>query len=138
MVDLTLVDTSAWIEWLRDTGSAAAAMVGELRADPQVVAVTQPVALEVRAGTRRANLRVVNRVLDDAVQLSVEPNEDFDVAAELYARTSDIGKPVRSLLDCVIAAVAIRTYAVLLHQDRDFDTLAAVAPDLRTRSGLPD
>ncbi|MQA62725.1 MAG: PIN domain-containing protein [Actinophytocola sp.] len=138
MVELTLVDTSAWIEWLRDTGSVAAAMVGELRADPRVVAVTQPVALEVRAGTRRANLRAVNRVLDDAVQLSVEPNEDFDVAAELYARTRDIGKPVRSLRDCVIAAVAIRSGAVLLHCDRDFDTLAAVAPDLRAQSGLSE
>lgn len=138
MVDLQLVDTSAWIEWLRDTGSPAAQLVGELRQDPRSVAVTQPVALEVRAGTRRANLPAINRILDNAVQLSVAPDEDFDVAGELYARSRDIGRPVRALMDCLIAAVAIRTSAVLVHQDRDFQTLSMVATELRTRSALTD
>ncbi|MGH3432571.1 MAG: type II toxin-antitoxin system VapC family toxin [Thermocrispum sp.] len=131
-----LVDTSAWIEWFRDTGSLAAQMVGELRADPHRVAVTQPIALEVRAGAARRRLPVVNRVLDDAVQLDVVPHLDFDVAAELFRACRDAGRPVRSLMDCLIAAVAVRTGAVLLHQDRDYDTLAAVAPDLRVLSGL--
>jgi predicted nucleic acid-binding protein len=45
-----------------------------------------------------------------------------------------IGKLVRSLMDCVIAAVAVRTAAVLVHQDRDFDVLASIAKDLRTWS----
>jgi hypothetical protein len=36
------------------------------------------------------------------------------------------------------AAVAIRTGAVLVHQDRDYHTIASIAPDLRTRSALPD
>jgi predicted nucleic acid-binding protein len=35
---------------------------------------------------------------------------------------------VRSLLDCLIAAIAIRHDATLVHRDRDFDTLAAVSP----------
>lgn len=127
-----LVDTSAWIEWFRDTDSPAARAVAKLRDDPTEIAVTQPVALEVRAGTRQANLHAVNRILDNAVQLSVDPNIDFEVAADLYLAARDIGKPVRSLMDCVIAAVAIRTGAVLVHQDRDFDTLADVAKDLNT------
>lgn len=132
MVTLHLIDTSAWIEWFRDTHSAAALAVAKIREDPAEIAVTQPVALEVRAGTRRANLHAVDRILDNAVQLSVEPNIDFDVAADLYLAARDIGKTVRSLMDCVIAAVAIRTAAVLVHQDRDFDVLASIAKDLRT------
>lgn len=133
MVELHLIDTSAWIEWLRDTGSPAANAVGELRAEPQRIAVTQPVAMEVRAGTRREHLAVVDRVLDNAVQLSVEPDLDFDTAGELYLRCREIGKPVRALMDCVIAAVALRTGATLLHQDRDYDTVAAIAPDLKVK-----
>lgn len=130
MVTLHLIDTSAWIEWFRDTDSSAARAVAKIREDPTEIAVTQPVALEVRAGTRRANRHAVDRILNNAVRLSVEPNVDFDSAADLYLATRDLGKPVRSLMDCVIAAIAIRTGAVLVHQDRDFDALAAMAADL--------
>lgn len=34
------------------------------------------------------------------------------------------GEPVRSGMDCLIAAVAIRDDATLLHADRDFDVIA--------------
>lgn len=138
MVELHLVDTSAWIEWFRDSGSPAAALVGDLRSDPRSIAVTQPVALEVRAGAPKRHMHAVNRVLDDAVQLSVEPHLDFDAAADLYLACRDIGQPVRAVMDCLIAAVAIRTGAVLIHQDRDYRTLASIAPDLRTRSASAD
>lgn len=137
MVELRLVDTSAWIEWFRGTDSAAARLVAALRDDPHRIATTQPIGLEVRAGTRRSNLPAVNRVLDNAVQLSVQPEEDFDVAAELSIRCRESGRPVRALMDCLIAAVAIRTGAVLVHQDRDYQTLALVATQLRVESGLP-
>jgi predicted nucleic acid-binding protein len=129
-----LIDTSAWIEWFRDSDSAAAKAVAKIRVDPAEIAVTQPVALEVRAGTRRANLHAVNRILDNAVRLSVDPNIDFDMAADLYLAARDTGRTVRSLMDCVIAAVAIRTGAVLVHQDRDFEVLASLAKDLNTWS----
>jgi predicted nucleic acid-binding protein len=138
VVTLHLVDTSAWVEWFRDTDSAAARAVAKLRDDPAEIAVSQPIALEVRAGTRPANLPVVNRILDNAVQLSVDPNIDFDVASDLYLAARESGKTIRSLMDCLIAAVAIRTGAVLVHQDRDFDVLAAIARDLRTWSALGD
>lgn len=133
MVERHLVDTSAWIEWFRGTDSPAARLVAALRDEPHTIATTQPIAMEVRAGTKRSNLPAVNRILDNAVQLSVEAEEDFDVAAELFIRCHDVGRPVRALMDCLIAAVAIRTSAVLLHRDRDFETLALVASELRTR-----
>ena len=131
-----LVDTSVWIEWFRKTESGAAHAMRKLREDPSQIAVTQPVAFEVRAGTKRVHLHAVDRVLDAAVQLSVAPEIDFEVATDLYLAARDIGKPTRSLMDCVIAAVAVRTGAVLVHRDRDFEVLAAVARDLRTWSTL--
>ncbi|HEY2763243.1 MAG TPA: PIN domain nuclease [Pseudonocardiaceae bacterium] len=130
MVTVHLVDTSAWIEWLRDTGSAACRAVHRLRQDPISIAVTQPVQLEVRAGTPTVSLARVDRLLSAAIQLDVDPRIDFDVAAELYRAARAAGCPVRSLMDCLIGAVAIRTGAALVHQDRDFDTLASVAADL--------
>lgn len=38
------------------------------------------------------------------------------------------GSGTRSLADCLIAAVAVRHDAALLHKDRDFVFLAAVSP----------
>lgn len=70
------------------------------------------------------------------MQLSVDPTIDFDMASDLYLAARDAGRTVRSLMDCVIAAVAIRTGAVLVHQDRDFTVLADIARDLHTWSTL--
>ncbi|MCT2584946.1 type II toxin-antitoxin system VapC family toxin [Actinophytocola gossypii] len=135
-MNLYLVDTSVWIEWFRKTESGAARAMRKLREDPAQVAVTQPVAFEVRAGTKRVHLHAVDRVLDGAVQLSVAPETDFDVATRLYLAARERGTPVRSLTDCLIAAVAVRTNAVLVHRDRDFDVLDGIARDLRTWSTL--
>lgn len=125
-----LVDTSAWIEWLRDTGSPACRAVQSLRDDAGSIAVTQPVELELRAGASRAGLPRLERLLSGAVLLDVDPQLDFGAAADLYLATRDAGRPVRAVMSCLIAAVAIRTESVLVHADRDFDVIASVARDL--------
>jgi hypothetical protein len=50
--------------------------------------------------------------------------EDYDHAASLYRVCRRRGETVRKLIDCLIAAVAIRSNAQLLHADRDFTVLA--------------
>ena len=52
-------------------------------------------------------------------------------AAMLYARCRWQGLTVRSPNDCVVAAVAIASGLPLLAQDRDFKSIAHVAPALR-------
>lgn len=133
-MELILVDTSAWIEWLRATGSAADHAVQQLRGDPHKIAVTPPVRLEVLAGTPAHAVATVSDILGRAVPLELHASLDFDAAADLYRAARATGRTVRSLTDCVIAAVAIREQAVLLHRDQDFDVLAEVAADLRCRS----
>jgi predicted nucleic acid-binding protein len=76
--------------------------------------VTQLVQLEVRAGTPTGALPRVDRLLGAAIQLDVDPRIDFDVAAGLYRATREAGRPVRSLMDCLIAAVAVRTGAIVV------------------------
>jgi len=49
---------------------------------------------------------------------------DFEDAADLYRACSRKGDTVRKLIDCLIATVAIRERASLLHNDRDYDVLA--------------
>jgi predicted nucleic acid-binding protein len=63
--------------------------------------------------------------------LNVEPAHDHRDAALIYRATRHRGLTVRRLTDCLIAAVALRYDAVVVHKDADFDAIARAVP-LRT------
>ena len=134
--DAVLVDTSAWIEYLRGTGSAANVEVRRLLKDETSrVAITEPVTMELLAGaTSGSALRALETLTSGLRQLPVDAAVDYVTAATLFRAARASGETVRKLLDCLIAAVAIRTGAVLVHRDRDVDVLARVATDLRVVS----
>ena len=119
---MILVDTSAWIEFLRNTGSRACGLVDEVLT--QEVAICDAVRMEVLAGARdEAHLRSLQRLLARAAVVPTRAT-DYDDAAVLYRRCRREGKTVRKLIDCLIASVAIRAGAPVLHSDTDFDVLA--------------
>ncbi len=119
---MILVDTSAWIEFLRDTGSPVCLLVDELL-DSDVV-TCDVVQMEVLAGGRdETHLRLLQRMLARPVLLPTY-RTDYSDAAALYRRCRRQGATIRSLLDCLVAAVAIRNGVPVLHDDRDFVALA--------------
>ena len=119
---MILVDTSAWIEFLRNTGSPVCKLVEE--ALEREVAVCDPVRMEVLAGARdESHLLGLRRLLARAVALPTL-TADYEDAAVLYRRCRREGETVRRLIDCLIAATAIRVGAPILHSDSDFDLLA--------------
>lgn len=65
-----------------------------------------------------ASLEMSNRVL------TLQGIDDMRVAADCMRSTIQAGRTVRSMTDSLIAAVCIREGVPLLHNDRDFDTLA--------------
>ena len=87
---MIVIDTSAWIEFLRDTGS---------------------VVCDLRGLLARASL------------IPTEPT-DYEEAAALYRICRHGGQTVRKLVDCLIAANAMRTSIPVLHSDDDFAVLA--------------
>jgi hypothetical protein len=54
--------------------------------------------------------------------------EVVDEAVDLYRRARRAGLTVRSGVDCLIAACAIRHDLAVLHVDRDFTHLARISP----------
>jgi predicted nucleic acid-binding protein len=122
-----LVDSSAWVEYDRATGSQADIRLSELIATDGPVAVTEPVIMEVMAGARsdkrEADLR---RLLLRFRLLPFDPVADFDGAARIYRQCRRAGITPRGLIDCMIAAVALRTEAALLACDADLDNVARV------------
>jgi predicted nucleic acid-binding protein len=133
-----LIDTSAWVEYLRATGSAANVAVRELLRDsPGTVATTEPVVMELLAGATSARAFGQLQTLTGGLRLvRVDAALDYTDAAVAFRAVRAGGGTVRKLLDCLIAVVAVRTGATLVHRDRDFDVLAEVLPGLRVRSLL--
>ncbi len=122
---MILLDTSGWIEFLRDTGSPDCQRVDEVLADD--IATCDPVRMEVVAGNRSdTHLRELRELLARAVSLQVTPAH-CELAARLFRSARQEGLTVRRLNDCLIAAVAITHEVPLLHADRDFDALGHVS-----------
>ena len=63
--------------------------------------------------------------MDDAV--------DFRSAAAIYRAARRAGQTIRSINDCLIAAVSIRHGASIIHRDADFEVIAAI-PSLQAES----
>ena len=119
---MILIDTSAWVEFLRGTASPTSNRVHELLdAD---IATCDPVRMEVLAGARdERHLHDLRRLLARAAVLPTQPRH-YDDAATLFRTCRRHGETVRRLIDCLIAAVAIEAEVPLLHLDADFDVLA--------------
>ena len=119
---MILIDTSAWIEFLRGTGSATCNRVEALLESE--IAICDAVRMEVLAGARdERHLYNLRRLLARATVFPTEPMH-YDDAAALYRLCRQEGETVRKLIDCLIGAVAIYADAAILHNDADFDVLA--------------
>ena len=118
---MIVVDSSAWIEFLRDTDSPVCNAVDRLLdAD---LAVCDAISMDILAGARDDHhLSQLRGLINRATMLPTTP-ADFDEAAALYRMCRRRGETVRKLIDCLIAAVAIRAGAELLHADGDFAAL---------------
>jgi predicted nucleic acid-binding protein len=117
-----LVDTSAWVEFLRGTGSPVCEELDRLLGAK--IATTEPVVMEVLAGARdEKHLHQLRALLGRAELLRCQ-SADYLSAAQLYRQCRQRGETVRRLIDCLIGAVALRHNAPILHNDADFDVLA--------------
>jgi len=125
---MILIDTSAWIEYFRATGSTAALEVRRLLSDESDQVVTcEPIAMEVLAGAPNdETYRKLERLLNGLSSLEVETATDFRSAADIYRTARRTGKTIRSINDCLIAAVALRHGARVAHRDDDFDVITAI------------
>ena len=120
---MILVDTSIWIELL----------AGRLQVAEQDIprcAVCGPILQEVLQGLKpgpasdafREAFRALP-VLSDPIDLDL-----FVAAADIYRQGRRRGLTIRSSVDCLIAAIAIRNNIPVWHRDRDFTAIHAYTP----------
>lgn len=126
---MILIDTSAWIEFLRDTGSPACEAVDVALGND--IATCDVVRMELLAGARdEAELKDLRRLVARAATLAIKSTH-YEEAAAIYRRGRAKGFTVRRMNDCLIATVALDHDVALLHADRDFETIKNVEPRLR-------
>jgi len=123
---VVLVDTSVWIDVFR----RAKPLRLEDHVDFDDVVTCLPVIQEVLQGFDQESHYRVARDAMWALPVVESPltRETVESAVDLYRRARRAGVTVRSGVDCLIAACAIRHGLAVLHADRDFRQLARIAP----------
>jgi len=121
-----LVDTSAWVEFLWATGSDVHLRLRGLLDASEELGTTEIVLMEVLAGARSDRERdELRRLLyGRCAFLALHAPSDYERAADLFRRCRLRGETVRKLTDCLVAVVAVRAQAELLHRDRNFEAIA--------------
>lgn len=121
-----IVDTSVWIEFLRPGASEAGDRLADLIERDERIVVPEIVMLELLSGPTGEAIAARRRRMLEAFEFApTEPLADTLRAAALQRRCRRAGETVRSLGDCLIAAVALRLDLPVLHRDRDFEVLRA-------------
>jgi predicted nucleic acid-binding protein len=122
---MILVDTSVWVEELRETRSLPQLTLRRHLHRSSPIAITEPVVMELLAGARTlGEHRAIRKRLLSFPMLRVHGLDTYERAAMIWRACRLGGEPVRNHLDCLIAAVAIREGVSVLHADRDFDAIA--------------
>jgi predicted nucleic acid-binding protein len=122
---LIVVDTSAWVEFLRATGSPAHRRLHQALEDREELCITEVVVAEVLAGApdgRRAE--ELRSTLLGFTLLPLEGLDAFERAAALYRACRAAGETLRGIADCLVAVPAIAAGVPVLHAGRDFAKLA--------------
>ena len=122
---LTLVDTSVWIEFFRKRNPLNLEKILEF---DQIVTCL-PVLQEVLQGFRddRAFRTAHDAMLALPIVESPLSISIIEEAVGLYRSARRQGLTIRSSVDCLIAACALRHGLTVLHRDRDYPQLAKVS-----------
>lgn len=119
------VDTSVWIDYLNASWTGQARLLDSLIGVEEIV-VGDIVLCEVLQGLRtEASAAQVERVLRRFAVVSVLTPDLAVKSAANYRRLRSQGVTIRSTIDVMIATYCMECGLPLLHDDRDFESMAA-------------
>ncbi|MBN4047583.1 PIN domain nuclease [Acidimicrobiaceae bacterium AH-315-P05] len=120
---MLIADTSVWIEFLNGSGSPQGQRMRKALSDREVI-VIDPILLEVMSGARADAVNQTQRLLEAQHLEALFPKLDWIDAASIYRELRWRGVSIRSQIDVLVAAVAIRLDVPILHRDRDYEHIA--------------
>lgn len=126
---MILVDTSVWIDFFNGHQSPENAVFHRLLDEEEEILLTGLIYAEILQGIRTAAaLQEVKERLQYFTILEPASTATYEKAAEIYRLCRRGGRTIRSMIDCVIAAVAIENKIPILARDRDYEAIARHLP----------
>ena len=129
---MILVDTSVWVEVLRDKAGEVVHAFRK-RVGEEICVLSRFTQIELLQGARNEKeWRQLAEYLE--TQYYLEATErTWKEAARIFFELRRKGVTPSSPVDCCIAQIAIESGALLLHRDRDFERIARIRPLLSER-----
>ncbi len=120
-----LIDTSVWIAVFRDRTDTVRQSLSAI-INEQPIFLSRFTQMELLQGCRdEREWRLLETYLQDQDYIEPTPHT-WVAAARIYYDLQRQGLTVRSSIDCCIAQLAIEHQFILIHNDRDFETIATV------------
>lgn len=127
-----LVDTSVWVNVLRDSSGIASEKVQSFIGNDEMV-LSRLIQLELLQGSKdEREWSQLSDYLNDQVYLDINETTWVE-AARTYYDLCRLGLTVRSPIDCCIAQIAMDHEVLLLHEDKDFEAIANIRPLMQSR-----
>ncbi|MCZ8360136.1 MAG: PIN domain nuclease [Microcystis novacekii Mn_MB_F_20050700_S1] len=122
---MLLIDTSVWISVFRDRSGQVRQQLETLIANREIL-LTRFTELELLQGSlNEQEWRILSTYLEVQDYVELTPSS-WQAAARIYYDLRRQGLTVRSPIDCCIAQAALENDLLLIHNDRDFETIAQV------------
>ena len=127
---MILVDSSVWADFFNGHPSPEKIKLVSLLTSGADIAIIGLIVSEVLSGFKdEKTFENVTTIFQNLPMIEVEYLSHIQ-AARMYRDLRSKGITIRSIIDCLIATIAIENNLVLLHKDRDFEMIGNHYPDL--------
>jgi predicted nucleic acid-binding protein len=135
---MILVETSVLIEFLKGRHNPKTDLFDEIVARNIPFGISAFSYQEALQGARdeREYKQLREYLGTQVIYYPSEGPEIYEKAARLFFDLRRRGVTVRGSIDLLIAVTAMENKLMLLHNDRDFDAIAAETPDLKILQAL--
>lgn len=135
---MILVDTSVLISFLKGQSDEKTELFKEVLCRDIPFGISSYTYQEILQGARdEAEFKTLKNYLSTQhIYFLDSEATTYEKAAMLYFKLRRKGVTPRSTLDMLISLTAMENNLALLHNDRDFDTMAKQIPELRVLNSL--
>jgi predicted nucleic acid-binding protein len=128
-----LIDTSVWIAYFRGETNPAVKYFEKMLESGRMFGITGIIYQEILQGaaSKQDFEKLTDYLSSQYFYYPEDGKKSYQSAAEHYFKCRKKGLTIRSTIDCLIAQVAIENNLLLLHNDRDFVSMANIISDLQ-------
>ncbi len=123
---MTIVDTTVWIDFFHGHDTPEVRELQRVVDASEDVCICGVILTEVLQGIREDKDHAATSAAFDVFLYLPMTQRTFIRAADIFRTLRRRGVTIRNAVDCIIASVASEHDITLLHNDRDFDAIAAL------------